>query len=363
MKKIVLYSNRHRADDNRIIELEALTFANAGYETIVYGKTDNIAPIYNNIQVHTCKNKENDCLEQCLIEDADLYIFHDPGLLSCAVKLHNKGKKVLFDSHENYEEKFKTRIVAKFPFLKPVRKQLSKVWWLYEKKCITSIDGAICADRTVKNKYGKNSFLLPNMPTKQFYEFLPSRTDLSDSFKLIYVGTLTWDRGIIETITAIKLCKHQNIEFHVIGDTQDEKLKDVIKNAEKTIWHGRIPWIQLKDYLVNADLGIVLLQPTEAYLYYPGENIVKLWEYMSIGLPILISDFPALRQLNEHLKFGKTVQSDDVMKIADAIDWLIDNPELRKNMGENGRKAVLKKYNAEHYSQGLLRYIENYVKI
>ncbi len=363
MKKIVLYSNRHRVDDNRVVELEASAFANAGYETVVYGRTDGVKASYPGIKTCKCEEKTKDCLAQCLKENADYYIFHDPGLLRCAVKLHNKGKATLFDSHENYEEKLKTRLVDRFPFVKPVRNYLVKFWWLYEKHCIRKLSGNICADRTVQKKYGGKTYLLPNMPSKRFFEDLPERNADGSVFRVIYVGTLTWDRGIVETIKAIQLCKHQDVEFHVIGDTQDEKLKDYIRNAKRTVWHGRVPWIHLKEHLVNADAGIVLLQPTEAYQYYPGENIVKLWEYMSIGLPVLISDFPALVDLNNELHFGMNVQPDNPQKIADAIDWLIDHPEERKTMGANGRVCVQKQYNAEHYTEGLLKFIEYDIKV
>lgn len=359
MKKIVLYSNRHRVDDNRVVELEASAFANAGYETVVYGKTEGVNARYPGIKLLTCKEKTNDCLDQCLKENADYYIFHDPGLLNCAVKLHKKGKKVLFDAHENYEEKLKTRIVDRFPFTKPFRKVLVKIWWLYERHCIRSLSGNICADRTVQKKYGDNAYLLPNMPSKRFYDDLPKRTVDEGTFRLIYVGTLTWDRGIVETIKAIKLCKHEDVEFHVIGDTQDEGLKELLRRAEKTVWHGRVQWTHLKDHLVNADVGTVLLQPTEAYMYCPGENIVKLWEYMSTGLPVLLSDFKTLTDLNEELKFGRNVKPDDPKKIAEAIDWLIDHPQERRIMGLNGRNCVLNHYNAENYTKGLIGYIEN----
>ncbi len=359
MKKIVLYSNKHRADDNRIVELEAKIFSAAGLDTTVYAKTQDVNIEYPGIKYKTCKEKHKDCLSQCISEDGDLYIFHDPGLLLCAVKLHKRGKCVIFDSHENYEEKLKTRFSARFPYLKMFRKYIAKLWWLYEKKCVTNLDGAICADRTVQEKYGIKTYLLPNMPTKDFYEKLPERKVDDSIFQLIYVGTLSWDRGIVETIEAIKLCNHKNIVFHIIGDTTDEKLKELIMNDKNTIWHGRVKWNLLKEYLVNVDLGVVLLQPTEAYLYYPGENIVKLWEYMSVGLPVLISDFPKLKVLNNSLKFGMNVKPDDLQSIAETIDWLIDHPEERKNFGKNGRNSVLNQYNAENYAKGLLEFVEN----
>ena len=357
--KIVLYSNKHRVDDNRIVELEAKAFVHAGFETVVYGRIQGVDTKCEDKKLKACKKRNKDCLKQCVEEAGDIYIFHDPGLLKCAVRLKRKGYTVLFDSHENYEEKIKTRFADKYPFLKVLRKMVAKAWWIYEKRCIQALDGTICADRTVKVKYGGKCFLLPNMPSKEFYENLPERTADETKTRLIYVGTLTWDRGIVETIKSLELCKHQNIEFHVIGDTTDEKLKEYIRHANKTIWHGRVQWNRLKEYLVNTDIGTILLQPTEAYTYYPGENIVKLWEYMSIGVPVLLSDFPGLIELNNKLQFGKTVKSDDLQEIASAIDWLIDHPQERKAMGENGRACVLNKYNAENYTKDLLRFIEH----
>ena len=46
--------------------------------------------------------------------------------VNLAAALAEEGKKVLFDAHENYEEKLKTRIPDKYPILKPFRKILVK---------------------------------------------------------------------------------------------------------------------------------------------------------------------------------------------------------------------------------------------
>lgn len=359
MAKIVIFSNKHRANDNRLIELEARPLAASGHEVIVYGNMNGIDINESNFTVKQCATKSRACLNQCLIENGDIYIFQDPGLLSCAVKLQKRGKICLFDSHENYEEKIKTRLANKFPILAPLKNVFAKIWWLYERHSVKKLSGKICADRTVFKKYNANTFLLPNMPSKEFYENLPARTSTRDVFTLIYVGTITWDRGIIETAKAIQLCKHKNVQFQVIGDTKDEKLKEKIQSYPNVIWNGRIEWRRLKKYLVNSDVGTVLLQPTEAYLYCPGENIVKLWEYMSIGLPVLISDFPGLRKLNDELKFGYTVKPDDINDIAKLIDWMIENLNQIKQMGANGRTAVIEKYNAEHYMTGFVKFLES----
>lgn len=346
-KKICHLTTKHRADDNRILELQAIYSAQYGYDVTIIGLCEN-PKILENVKIIPVQTKKLKLIKQCLSLKCDLYEFHDPQLLLIGVLLRICGKKVVFDSHENYEEKIKTSILRRCSHLKPLKNIIAKLWWIYEKLCISILSGKIVADRTILKKYGKNTILLPNFPGRKFYTDLPLRNRTDDKFRLIYVGSLTWDRGIIETIQAINKTEHKNVEFHIIGDTNDKKIIEYIKNSPKTVYHGRVPWRDLKKHLVEADVGVVLLQPVDAYLYYPGENIVKLWEYMSIKLPVLISDFPKLRSLCNQLKFGLCVKPDDISEIAKAIDWMIENPEECHKFGENGKRAVEEKYNAEN---------------
>jgi glycosyltransferase involved in cell wall biosynthesis len=346
VKRICHFTIKHRTDDNRIFELETLHVAKNGYKVFLLGICDS-EKIEHGVHIIPVRTGMFGVLKQCMSLECDIYQFHDPQLLGVGILLRILGKKVIFDAHENYEEKLKSRIEVKFPRLKPVKNILAKIGWFGEKICVSLLSGKVAADSTVLNKYGKNTILLPNVPGKEFFADLMPRTRKDNTFRLIYVGTLTWDRGIVQTIEAIQKTRHSNVEFHIIGDTKDDKLVDLIKNAPKTIWHGRVPWRELKYHLVEADVGVVLLQPIDAYLYYPGENIVKLWEYMSMKLPVLISDFPKLRKLCKQLQFGLCVKPDDPEKIAEAIDWMIEHPEECKHFGKCGRKVVEEEYHAE----------------
>jgi glycosyltransferase involved in cell wall biosynthesis len=49
------------------------------------------------------------------------------------------------------------------------------------------------------------------------------------------------------------------------------------------------------------------------------------------------------------------VDAQDAKQTADTISELLDNPRLLRNLGENGRTAVLREYNWEHESRTLLR--------
>ena len=68
----------------------------------------------------------------------------------------------------------------------------------------------------------------------------------------------------------------------------------------------------------------------------------KTLEAMMCGIPIitnLSSEF-----VNE-IGFGIIVEYGNIDQIRSAIIRLRDDPELRKRLGDNGRKAFLQKYN------------------
>jgi glycosyltransferase involved in cell wall biosynthesis len=96
--------------------------------------------------------------------------------------------------------------------------------------------------------------------------------------------------------------------------------------------------------LVEADLGLLLLQPVPAYAY-AGENTLKLFEYMWCGLPLVSSDFPNLKQIIEAAQCGICIDPCDAERAAAAILTLLEKPKLRQQMGSNGRNAVLQAYN------------------
>ena len=66
---------------------------------------------------------------------------------------------------------------------------------------------------------------------------------------------------------------------------------------------------------------------------------------MSSGLPVIASNFPLWRKVIEGNKCGICVNPLDPKEIANAINFLIDNPKEAHQMGINGKEAVMAKYN------------------
>jgi len=84
----------------------------------------------------------------------------------------------------------------------------------------------------------------------------------------------------------------------------------------------------------------------------------KMFEYMIAELPIIASNFLLWREIVEKNNCGICVNPLDPKEIAEAIEYLIEHPDEARKMGENGRKAVLEKYNWEKESKKLLKIYE-----
>lgn len=72
---------------------------------------------------------------------------------------------------------------------------------------------------------------------------------------------------------------------------------------------------------------------------------IKMFEYMLAGLPVIASDFPLRRKIIEANECGICIDPGDSKEIAKAVEYLIEHPDEARGMGENGRRAVLVRYN------------------
>ncbi len=359
--KVVHITSAHRAFDDRIFHKELKTLANAGYKVTLIAPHDKKEAIGNIEMVPIPKARNRfermaistlRALYLALKEKADIYHFHDPELIPAAfiIKLLT-GRKVVYDVHEDYKQK-----MLSYEWInKRYRKFVSIILDMLEKKFSTYFDYVITADSYVQSRFRRRKVeIIANYPPLSFSAGLEC-TRNNTTFKLIYVGGISEDRGIVMIIESLKYLKNKNINFEVFGNTDNPMLLNLLNNTEKVKYFGVVPWQEVSKHLANADVGLVLLQPVPAYFYCPGENIVKLFEYMSVGLPIIISNFPKLKKLILDIGCGIPVDPTNPEEIAKAIEYLIEHPEEVKQMGENGRKAVLEKYNWEHEEKKLLR--------
>ena len=94
----------------------------------------------------------------------------------------------------------------------------------------------------------------------------------------------------------------------------------------------------------SAGLAILFYSPNVGYKR-GTLGVLKIFEYMMAGIPVIATDFELWKDIIEGNECGICVNPYDEDAIVRAINFVIENPKEAKKMGANGQKAVREKYN------------------
>ncbi|MBK1674786.1 MULTISPECIES: glycosyltransferase family 4 protein [Ectothiorhodospira] len=279
----------------------------------------------------------------------DLFQIHDPDLIPPGLLLKLFGRRVIYDVHDDYQASLQDRLRRK-PWLVG---WFPSFWWWFERNAARAFDGVIVADRHLANKFGHcHPVILGNYPRLDFTA--PADPEVTETFNLIYVGGVTRERGLGMALDALKQLPMPELRLHVIGTGRDQELLDALRAEPRVILHGRIPWTRLHEFYTHAHVGLALYQPLAGFLYYPGENAVKVIEYMAARIPVLCSDFPGLRAFVADAGCGLVVTPDDPEAIAQKISELFYDEALRLRLGRKGRELFETEYNWDKHAGKLV---------
>lgn len=287
------------------------------------------------------RNASNRIFQKAIELNADIYHLHDPELIPIGLKLKKLGKKVIFDAHEDLPN----QILSKHYISPLVRKPLSTIVRIIESRACSRLDAIVAATPFIRDKFikiNKNTVDINNYPKLQ--EFNNLSTDNKREGQVCYIGGIADVRGIVEIVQAMELTNNKS-SLKVAGSFIDKSLEPKVKAMtgwEKTDYLGFVGREEIKKTLSESIAGLVTLHPTLSYI---DSLPVKMFEYMSAGIPVIASDFPLWRSIIDAAQCGICVDPLEPQEIADAIDYLVDNPDRATNMGKNGRIAVLEKYN------------------
>ncbi|HBQ25238.1 MAG TPA: glycosyl transferase [Syntrophomonas sp.] len=362
MKKICHLSSVHHRADTRIFYKECKTLSDGGYDItlVVQNDKDEVIDGVKIIGIEIPINRKErmsrttrQVYQRALECDVDIYHFHDPELMPIGLRLKRKGKKVIYDVHEDVPR----QILSKQWIPAPLRKIISWTIERIENYAAKRFDYIVTATPYIRDRFlkiNRNSVDVNNFPL--LAELHIPNTDWSSKEKLVcYVGGIGRVRGIQEMVQAIGMTPYSML---LAGNFESSAEREIA--AQKDGWRqvmelGHINRTEVKAVLSRSMAGLVVLHPI---LNYIDALPVKMFEYMSAGIPVIASHFPLWKEIIEGNNCGICVDPLNVNEIANAINWIIDNPEQAKQMGENGRKAVEEKYNWEQEGIKLLRIYE-----
>ena len=175
--------------------------------------------------------------------------------------------------------------------------------------------------------------------------FQPQRSS-SDVPRIVFGARMLWDKGLQELADAADILAERGVRCQIdlygrpdlenpASATLDEL--EQINERDLVTWHGHTD--SMADVLMSADI---------ACLPSYREGLPKfLLEAAACGLPIVTTDVPGCREICIHGESGYLVQLKSTVELADALQELVVDAELRERMGARGRRLVEEELSVE----------------
>ena len=351
--KIVHVSTVHPDNDTRIFEKECRGLSARGHNVVLIVQSE-LSGLRNGVLIKAlpiCKSRlQRITLTMIrafilvLNEKADIFHLHDPELLPMGLILRMLGRRVVYDMHENVPK----QVLNKYWIPKLLRRPLVTLLKVFEWGAFKNI-AVVMAEKSYSASYTsiKEQEVVLNMPiVDELMKLKPIEN--SKRYHIGYIGRVTRDRGALIILNALKNIRNSGfpVSFECIGAIDPDVANDNSFQAAVTEkWlhaPGRLPPRDGWPQLAGCQIGLAVLQPIGNYMEsYP----TKMFEYMAMGLPVIVSNFKLYRDIVEKFHCGICVDPEDNNAVIDALHFLLKNPKQAKKMGQNGKDAVQDNYN------------------
>lgn len=172
------------------------------------------------------------------------------------------------------------------------------------------------------------------------------RPEPSGRLTVVLASRLLYDKGVREFAEAAQQLHDAGIDarFVLVGASDHENPASITKDQiDRWIKSGSIEWWGYRN-----DMPAVFEQAHIICLPSYREGLPKvLLEAAACVKPIVATDVPGCREIVRHNKNGLLVPPKNSSALAEALKTLIQNPEMRRHMGVEGRKIVQQEFSQE----------------
>jgi len=283
----------------------------------------------------------------------DIYHCHDLYTLPLGyVAKRRHGGKLVYDAHELTTE------------LAYISRPQRIGWRVLERFLIRRADEVI-ATGTYRAEYLAKRYKVvaptvilncPPLPAAETHNrALREKLGLEDDTVpiILYQGGFVGGRGLDKLVLATAHLDRGVLVLMGWGELEGE-LKSLVKKIgldRRVFFTEPVAPDQVVYYCMSASVGVVIYLRTSLNNYYATPN--KLYEYIHAGLPVISSDFPALKEVVEGYGLGCTFAPMDPGRIAAAINWVLADEQRYGTMRRNALEAA-RIFNWENESRKLL---------
>ncbi len=293
--------------------------------------------------------------------DADVYqTWCLENMLTCML-LKIKGKKIVFQLREEHPYLYLQKIGKPLWF----KKMVVSVLLVLMKAFLRRFDYVLATGddegEILKELGVKRYSIQGNFPFVNWDFFLSLEDYLKRENTIIYFGSIYGYSCQEHLLKAME--KTDNVKYLLAGKFRGNELyhKELMTYPK---WND-VEFIdgfkkeELNDLMGRSTISNVLRDFSTTHYHIGNIGIIKIFESMEAGLPLICSDVPVYRKIWEEYKFGILVDPTNSDQIAEAINYLTQNKEEAYKMGQEGRRAVIEKFNFDVVSKEYVEIINS----
>lgn len=277
---------------------------------------------------------------------AEIYHFHDPELAPWCLGLRLTGKNVVYDVHEDYF----TSVASTKNYLGPFRHYLAHVVSLMERTIARAFE-VVVAEKYYLRKFPDALPILnyPIVDSKADDATVGDIGQATSPRRLIYTGGIHSLRGAVEHAGIVR--SMSDVEVHFVGRAAPGAARAIREAAgdgwDRVVMDANDAYISPSRIKAAYDrggwlAGLAVFPPDP---HFVEKELTKFFEYMLAGIPVICSRFPVWERLIEGNGCGICVDPGNPQELVDAVIRLRDDPQLARQMADNGRRVVRESLN------------------
>ena len=311
--------------------------------------------------------------------DGDVIYAHKPLFTSFGIGLLKKviQKKPLILDMDDWEMGFKKESNKKLSLFRSIKSLVSSSLFLYDmgsywnilfmEKLAPFSDEITVSNTFLKDKFG-GTIVCHGRDTETFVPKRFNKDSVREKYgiekskkAIMFFGTPRLHKGIEDLIKAISVIEDQDVVLVIVGiDDREQYSKNLAKTTEKTLGRrfkgfGLQPFETVPEFLAMADVVVI---PQRRNFATMGQMPAKVFDAMAMAKPIIASNISDLPEILDGC--GWIVEPENPEQLAEKIQYVLDNPEEAKAMGNKARQKCIEKYSWDAMEEILSTVFEKY---